>query len=93
LETFLMSDVENLDNPYTRAIADFVSGLQYDDIPTEVRSRIKLLILDSLGCALYGPSLPWSQILLKTLANGDTSDTSGVWGTNQRLSPRQCSAG
>jgi aconitate decarboxylase len=82
-----MSDLDNLDNPYTSAIANFVSGLQYDDIPAEVRSRIKLLILDSLGCALYGPSLPWSQILLKTLAHGDSSDTSGVWGTNQRLSP------
>ena len=50
------------DNPYTRGIARFVSGLNYDDIPDEVRERIKLLILDSFGCALYAPHLEWSQI-------------------------------
>ncbi|MBT5108607.1 MAG: MmgE/PrpD family protein [Rhodospirillaceae bacterium] len=81
-----MSDAD-LDNPYTRKMAEFVSGLRYEDIPDEVRTRIKLLILDSLGCALYGADLPWSQILLKTLSAGDTSDTVGVWGTKQRLSP------
>ena len=34
------------ENPYTQALADFVSGLTYDAIPDEVRQRIKLLILD-----------------------------------------------
>src|SRR6266571_2020039 len=32
------------DNPYTRGMADFVAGLRYDQIPTEVIERIKLLI-------------------------------------------------
>jgi 2-methylcitrate dehydratase PrpD len=81
-----MSEAD-LDNPYTRKIADFVSGIQYENIPDEVRTRIKLLILDSLGCGLYGADLPWSEILMKTLSAGDTSDTVGVWGTKQRLSP------
>jgi len=35
------------DNPYTRGMADFVAGLRYDQIPTEVIERNKLLILDS----------------------------------------------
>ena len=61
------------DNPYTRGIARFVSGLNYDDIPDEVRERIKLLILDSFGCALYAPHLEWSQILIKTVAGLDLS--------------------
>jgi aconitate decarboxylase len=74
------------DNPYTRGIARFVSGLNYDDIPDEVRERIKLLILDSFGCALYAPHLEWSQILMKTVAGLDNSDQCGVWGTKQRTS-------
>ena len=37
---------------YTRDIAGFVTGLRYGAIPAEVRERIKLLILDALGCAL-----------------------------------------
>ena len=47
------------DNPYTRGMADFVAGLRYDQIPTGVIERIKLLMLDSLGCALYGVDLEW----------------------------------
>ena len=81
-----MSDAASTNDTYTRGIADFVSGLTYDGIPSEVRTRIKLLILDALGCALYAPDLPWSQILMKTLAAGDSSDSAGVWGTAQRLS-------
>ena len=50
-------------NPHTRAIAQFISAIRYEDIPAEVIARIKLLILDSLGCALYGTDLEWSRIL------------------------------
>ena len=74
------------DNPYTRGIAKFVSGLRYDDIPKNVRDRIKLLVLDSFGCALYAVDLEWSQILMKTLGRSDSSKQCGVWGTNQRIS-------
>lgn len=74
------------DNPHTRAIAQFVSGLRYEDIPPEVIARIKLLMLDSLGCALYGTSLEWSRILRQTLAAVDTTQGCRVWGTDERLS-------
>jgi 2-methylcitrate dehydratase PrpD len=73
-------------NPYTRGIADFVTGLRYEDVPAEVIARIKLLMLDSLGCALYGAELPWSRILMETLAETDTSTGVSVWGTKRRLS-------
>lgn len=73
-------------NPQTRGLAEFVSGLQFDDIPADVRQRIKLLILDSFGCALYGARVPWSQILLETLSAVDTTRTTGIWGTNRALS-------
>jgi 2-methylcitrate dehydratase PrpD len=73
-------------NPYSRGIAEFVADLRYEDIPAEVIARIKLLILDSLGCALYGAELPWSRILMETLAETDTSTGCTIWGTNHRLS-------
>ncbi|EJL94389.1 hypothetical protein involved in propionate catabolism [Herbaspirillum sp. CF444] len=82
-----MSHSDQLQNPYTRGIADFIGTLQYDAIPAPVIERIKLLMLDSLGCAIYGSQLPWSRILMETLGEVDT--TAGgctVWGTNQRLS-------
>jgi len=75
------------ENPYTQALANFVAGLTYDDIPQDVRQRIKLLILDSLGCALYGTQLEWTDILLRTLASVDrTDDGCQIWGMDKRLS-------
>lgn len=74
------------DNRHTRAIAAFVSSLTYDRIPEEVRERIKLLILDSLGCGLYGADLPWTRILSETLEGVDATRTSPVWGTGKALS-------
>ncbi len=73
-------------NPHTRGIAEFVAGLRYDRIPAEVRERLKLLALDSLGCALYGANLPWSRILIECLARLDRSDGCGAWGTARRFS-------
>lgn len=73
-------------NEYTRGIADFVTGLRYTDIPSEVIERIKLLILDSLGCAVFGAELPWSQILIDTLGAVDSTRGCTVWGTDRRLS-------
>ncbi len=73
-------------NPHTRAIAQFVSGLRYEDIPAEVIARIKLLMLDSLGCALYGADLEWSRILRTTLGKLDVTKACRVWGTSEQLS-------
>ena len=52
-----MSSPKSGANPYTAGMARFVSGLRYEDIPAEVRERIKLLMLDALGCALFGSEL------------------------------------
>ena len=74
------------DNPYTRGIAQFVSSLTYDAIPEEVRTRAKLVMLDALGCALYGADLEWTRILQKTLSGVDTTRQCNVWGTALKLS-------
>src|SRR5579863_1910325 len=73
-------------NPYTQGMAAFVSGLRYERIPGEVIERIKLLILDAFGCAIYGADLKWSRILMSTLGRLDISTGCGVWGTSLRLS-------
>lgn len=60
-------------NPYIGGVAAFVAGLRYEAIPDEVRARIKLLILDSLGCAIFGAALRWSRILADTLQRVDST--------------------
>ncbi len=81
-----MSKANAVDNRYTRGIAEFVSALRYESIPAEVTHRIKLLILDSLGCALYGSDLPWTRILQGRLETLDDTRRCAVWGTGLRLS-------
>ncbi|HZE58997.1 MAG TPA: MmgE/PrpD family protein [Burkholderiales bacterium] len=73
-----------MNNPQTRGLAGFISALKYDAIPGEVRERLKLLILDALGCALYGADLEWCRILRRTVADKD--DACAVWGTKERMS-------
>jgi aconitate decarboxylase len=81
-----MTQPHNADNRYTLGMATFISTLTFERIPPEVRRRIKLLILDALGCALYGADLPWSRILQNTLGKLDETRTCRVWGTSEKLS-------
>jgi len=81
-----MSHEASTDNPYTRGIAEFVAGLKCDAIPGEVRHRIKLLMLDALGCALYGADLEWCRILQDSLTKVDSTRECAVWGTKKKLS-------
>lgn len=54
----------------TRDLAAFASNLRYDVIPRDVVERIKLSVLDSLGCCLFGATLPWTR-KVAALAKGE----------------------
>src|SRR5690242_7800679 len=73
-------------NVHTRRIAEFASRVSYDQIPQDVRERLKRLILDSLGCAIYGAQLEWCRILRQTLEHLDKTREAAIWGTNRRSS-------
>lgn len=75
-----------MNNRYSRGLAEFVAGLRYDAIPYDVQNRLKLLILDALGCALYGAELEWCRLVRQTLLAVDRDASCTVWGTNARLS-------
>src|SRR6185295_15858190 len=81
-----MAEHSSTDNVHTRKIADFVAGVRYEQIPAEVRERLKLLILDALGCAIYGAKLEWCRIVQVTFGKLDSTRTNSVWGTGQKLS-------
>jgi 2-methylcitrate dehydratase PrpD len=81
-----MAEHSGTDNVHTRKIAEFVAGVRYEQIPADVRERLKLLILDSLGCAIYGAKLEWCRIIQDTFGKLDATRTNAVWGTGQKLS-------
>jgi aconitate decarboxylase len=84
--SFPVNKPHSVGKPHTRAIAEFVSALRYDAIPQPVRERIKLLILDAIGCGIFGAGQPWCTILQSTLGELDATRTTTVWGTALRLS-------
>ena len=45
----------------TRDLARFGAQLRYEDIPDAAVERMKLSILDSIGCCLFGATLPWTR--------------------------------
>ena len=75
-----MGEHAAVDDVHTRRIAEFVAGLTYERVPAEVRERIKLLILDSLGCAIYGADLEWCRILRETCVGLDATRTAAKSG-------------
>lgn len=45
----------------TRDLARFGAGLRYDQLNDAVISKIKASVLDSIGCCLFGATLPWTR--------------------------------
>ena len=45
----------------TRDLARFGATLQFGQIPPEAVQRMKSSVLDSLGCCLFGATLPWTK--------------------------------
>lgn len=69
---------------YTGTLARWIAGNRFDRIPAEVVERLKWLVLDSLGCALFGSTLPWSRLALESLLSFDDTRRCTIWGTDAR---------
>jgi 2-methylcitrate dehydratase PrpD len=52
---------------HTARLAAWVAGLRAQDIPAAQRDWVKRVLLDGLGCGLYGARLPWSRRLRGSL--------------------------
>ena len=52
----------------SEALARFVAGLRWQDIPPEVAQRARHLILDAVGCALAARSFHFSKVSLDAIS-------------------------
>src|SRR5574341_1095670 len=69
-----------LDTSPTRVLANYISGLSYRAIPPEVIAHIKLCLVDSLGCALFGSTLPWGKIIAAFARELGKGKGALIWG-------------
>ena len=49
----------------TRELARWVSRLKYSALPQRTREVVRIVLLDTLGCGVYGYATPWAKMLLK----------------------------
>jgi 2-methylcitrate dehydratase PrpD len=68
------------DHSPTRTLAEYIAGLSYKDIPNEVISHIKYSLIDSLGCALFGSTLPWGKIITSFAKEMGRGKGALLWG-------------
>jgi 2-methylcitrate dehydratase PrpD len=48
---------------HLRVLAEFICDLRYEDVPSEVTAKLRLSILDTLGCALHGAGTTWGRLV------------------------------
>jgi 2-methylcitrate dehydratase PrpD len=70
----------------TADLAEFSSQLTFRDIPQEVVERMKTSLLDSLGCCLFGVTLPWTQKVLTMVMDDDAAPVASILGMNVKTS-------
>jgi aconitate decarboxylase len=70
----------------TGVLAEFVAGTRPADIPAEVITHARLCLLDTLGCGLYGSTLPQAAIVRDMLAASGGGEAV-VLASSARLTP------
>jgi len=73
----------------SRDLATFSSQIEYEDLPAEVVERMKLSVLDSLGCVLFGTSLPWTERVLDMVRAEGGVPVASVFGVDTKTSISQ----
>lgn len=68
-----------------RTLAEFASGLRYEQIPAAARERARQCIIDTTGAALFGSRLPWSKIVAGHARNCGGVGSSRVIGTDLKV--------
>ena len=66
---------------YTPKLGAYAAGLKYEDIPAQVRQRIKDCITDTVAVILYGGKLPWSRMVIAHAHRTGTGGKSHILGT------------
>lgn len=65
----------------TRELARWVSSLRYGNLPPRTREVVRIALLDTLGCGVYGYATPWAKTLLQwTRAGAPAKGEATVWG-------------
>lgn len=70
----------------TRTLAEFSAQIRYPVIPADVVDRMKTSVLDSIGCCLYGATLPWTQRVQAMVEDEGARPVASIFGQGSKTS-------
>ena len=70
----------------THDLAIFAANLQFEQIPKEVVASIKTSLLDSIGCCVFGVTLPWTAKVQSMVQEEGSQPVASIFGSGQRTS-------
>lgn len=70
----------------TQTLAEFAANVQFQDIPEEVIGRMKTSFLDSVGCCLFGATLPWTQRVQAMIEEEGARPVASIFGSGHKTS-------
>ena len=68
----------------TRDLAAFAANIKFADIPREAVERIKYCALDSIGCCLFGVTLPWTRHVQAMVEDEGAKAVASVFGSGRK---------
>ena len=71
----------------SRELATWAADLRYRDLPELVREKMRISILDNIGCQIAGATLPWSKAFYEVIAATRSGTHSTVVYYGNKLAP------
>lgn len=71
---------------YTARLSAYAASIEFDNLPVEVCERARQLILDGVGCGIFGSNQPWSQTLTTSITSLGSEGQASAWGTGRKVS-------
>lgn len=73
----------------TRDLAAYAAGMRFEDIPRDAIEHMKYCVLDSLGCCLYGVTLPWTRHVQALVLGEGGAPAASIFGGGGKTSVSQ----
>jgi aconitate decarboxylase len=71
----------------TTTLATWASGLTLAAVPTEVIAHLKMCLLDSIGCGLFGTRQPWGRVVSDVAIALSGGGAASLFARRERVSP------
>ena len=71
----------------TPRLGQWVSELTLAAVPADVVAHLKLCVLDSIGCGLYGAAQRWGKIVGDVAVGFSDGGVSSLFGRAEKVSP------